>query len=188
MLKSCRSVWLPLVSEGPMNPSARRRVGSWSPCWTGIGQERWASMSSRSCGLHSTSGRSEFIVVRSLWIQYRKAINRMWSGAYEHRKLCNTYNNYYYRSVPGKWPWVLKHNSQFCPTWALIWDINCIHLYGICCIDTLRSGTWQEWVLAPGHYSMLLVLCTCISHSVNASLSSLTPTLAVLNFRYRVLV
>ena len=46
--------------------------------------------------------------------------------------------------VPGKHPWALKHNSH---TWVLTRDINCIHLYGSCHIDTLKFGTWWEWVL-----------------------------------------
>ena len=60
MLRSCRGVWRRRALEGPTSPSARIRVGSWSPCWTVIAPERWASMSSRSFGLHSTSGRSVF--------------------------------------------------------------------------------------------------------------------------------
>ena len=58
----------------------------------------------------------------------------------------------YYCSVPSKCPWVLKHNSQFWPTWVLfIRDINCIHLYGSCYINPLKFGTWAltwEWPLA----------------------------------------
>ena len=56
-----------------------------------------------------------------------------------------------YRSVLGKRPWALKHNSQFCPTWALTRDQNSIRLYRSCYIDPLKWGTWaltREWALA----------------------------------------
>ena len=56
-----------------------------------------------------------------------------------------------YRSVLGKCPWALKHNSRFWPAWALsIWDINSIHLYRSCYIDPLKCH-WVltlEWALA----------------------------------------
>ena len=54
-------------------------------------------------------------------------------------------------SVPGKHPWVLKHNSQFWPAWALTGSINCICLYRSCYMDPLKCGTWaltREWALA----------------------------------------
>ena len=47
-----------------------------------------------------------------------------------------------YRSVPGKRPWALKHNSRFRPAWALTRDINSICLYGSCNSDPLKFGTW----------------------------------------------
>ena len=34
-----------------------------------------------------------------------------------------------YRSVPGKHPWVLKHNSRFWPAWALTQDINSMFVW-----------------------------------------------------------
>ena len=46
-----------------------------------------------------------------------------------------------YRSVLGKCPWALKHNSQFWPAWALTRDINSICLYGSCNSDPLKFGT-----------------------------------------------
>ena len=41
---------------------------------------------------------------------------------------------YIYSSVPGKCPWVLKHNSRFWPAWVLTRDIHvsCICLYRSC--------------------------------------------------------
>ena len=59
--------------------------------------------------------------------------------------------NWSYRSVPGKRPWALKHNSRFRPAWALTQDINSICLYGSCNSDPLKFGTWaltREWALA----------------------------------------
>ena len=56
-----------------------------------------------------------------------------------------------YRSVPGKRPWALKHNSRFWPSRALTWDITSIRLYRSCYIDPLKLGTWvltREWALA----------------------------------------
>ena len=47
----------------------------------------------------------------------------------------------YYRSVPGKRPWALKHTSRFWPAWALTRDIS-IRLYRSCYIDPLKWGTW----------------------------------------------
>ena len=46
---------------------------------------------------------------------------------------------------------MLKHNSQFWPTWALTWDQNPICLYRSCYSGPLKCSTWvltQEWVLA----------------------------------------
>ena len=56
-----------------------------------------------------------------------------------------------YRSALDKCPWALKHNLLMWPTWALTWDINCIHLNGSCYIDPWKFGTWaltHEWALA----------------------------------------
>ena len=47
-----------------------------------------------------------------------------------------------YRSVPGKRPWALKHNSRFWPAWALTQDQNSIRLYRSCYSDPLKCGTW----------------------------------------------
>ena len=47
-----------------------------------------------------------------------------------------------YRSVPGKRPWVLKHNSRFSPAWALTRDQNPIRLYRSCYSGPLKCGTW----------------------------------------------
>ena len=68
-----------------------------------------------------------------------------------------------YHSVPGKRPRVLKCNLQFRSAWALTRDqepMNCVravhglllgytcilhaflYMYGSCCIDHLKSGTW----------------------------------------------
>ena len=60
-----------------------------------------------------------------------------------------------YRSVLGKRPWALKHNSRFRPTRALTWDINSMCLYGSCNSDPLKFGTWaltREWALARDTY------------------------------------
>ena len=62
-----------------------------------------------------------------------------------------SYISYIYRSVPGKRPWALKHNSRFWPAWALTQNINSICLYGSCNSDPLKFSTWaltREWALA----------------------------------------
>ena len=57
-----------------------------------------------------------------------------------------------YYIVPGKHPWVLKHNSQFWPAWALTRDQNPICLYKSCYSGPMKCGTWVlltwEWALA----------------------------------------
>ena len=62
--------------------------------------------------------------------------------------------------VPGKHPWVLKHNSWFQLAWVLTRDINCIYLYGSCYSAPLKFGTWvltREWALCPGHYGSTIL-------------------------------
>ena len=65
-----------------------------------------------------------------------------------------------YRSVPGKRPWALKHNSQFWPAWALFQDQNSICLYRSCYIYPLKWGTWtltREWALAQDTTVVVMV-------------------------------
>ena len=64
-----------------------------------------------------------------------------------------------YRSVLGKHPWVLKHNSRYWPAWALTWDQNPIRYawltdstvnvhfkdswcHGDCYLEESLSGMW----------------------------------------------
>ena len=46
--------------------------------------------------------------------------------------------------------WILQHNSLFQFTWALVWNINCIHLYSNCYTGTALVSVGQEWALAWG--------------------------------------
>ena len=69
------------------------------------------------------------------------------------------------RSVPGKRPWALKHNSGFWPAWAPTRDINSICLYRSCNSDPLKFGAWaltQEWVLARDT-RVLPVIAECLN-------------------------
>ena len=52
---------------------------------------------------------------------------------------------------PGSW--ALTHNSRFWPTWALIWDINSIHLYRTC---YNKNAVWGGGGggCCPIHYSI----------------------------------
>jgi hypothetical protein len=59
-----------------------------------------------------------------------------------------------YRSVPGKCPWALKHNSQFWTTWAVTWDITSTCLYKSCYINPLKYGTWAL-ARGPGDSTVL---------------------------------
>ena len=49
----------------------------------------------------------------------------------------------YYHSVLGRRPWALKHSPLFQPGRALIWDINCIRLYG--------AAILTPWNVVRGH-------------------------------------
>ena len=75
--------------------------------------------------------------------------------AQQLHRLKSTVQVRYYRSVPGKCPWALKHNSQFWPAWVLTRDQNSIRLYRNCYIYPLKWGTWAltpEVGTCPGHY------------------------------------
>ena len=74
-----------------------------------------------------------------------------------------------YRSVPGKRPWALRHNSQFRPARALTRDITSVCLYGSCNSDSLKFGTWvltREWVLARDTMVIYYILMLRTGNSV----------------------
>ena len=75
------------------------------------------------------------------------------------------YNGYTYRSVPGRHPWALKHNSQFWPTWVLTQDQNPICLYRSCYSGPLKCGTWAlpgSGCLPGTLRYMYMTLCTMV--------------------------
>ena len=90
-------------------------------------------------------------VIRTPLIKLKiSPINGPEGGGIAIRGIFN-YAAYIYRSVLGKHPWALKHNSRFRPAWVLTRDINSICLYGSCNNDPLKFGTWAltwEWALA----------------------------------------
>ena len=80
----------------------------------------------------------------------------MWCSKYMYTcymYVCTSINlfTYVYRSVPGKHPWALKHNSRFWTAWALTRDQTSICLYRSCYSGPFKCGTWaltREWALA----------------------------------------
>ena len=82
------------------------------------------------------------------------------------------FGQYTYRSVPGKHPWALKHNSLFWPAWTLTRDIFSIRLYRSCYIDCLKCGTWvltREWALA---WDTTVIIHFLTSFSKSSSVST----------------
>ena len=61
----------------------------------------------------------------------------------------------YYSSVPGKRPWVLKHNSRFWAAWVLTQDQNSMHLYRSCYSGPLKYA-YPGVGACLGHYRIIL--------------------------------
>ena len=68
-----------------------------------------------------------------------------------------------YRSVQGKRPWALKHNSRFWPAWALTWDINSMFVWKLqqWPLEIRHMGAYPGVGACPGHYGI------CIQYSTH---------------------